>query len=108
MRVEGALRGESKHHSIFYFSLPGAKFDLGTWSVHYTPGHAPNHLCFLLEEERVLFTGDNVLEGMFSVINPARGGDMHASPEYRRHLAEVIARRTIEAAVERGKARAEH
>jgi aerobic carbon-monoxide dehydrogenase medium subunit len=38
----------------------------------------------------------------------SRGGDMHASPEYRRHLAEVIARRTIEAAVERGKARAEH
>ena len=24
----------------------------------------------------MLFTGDNVLEGMFSVINPARGGDM--------------------------------
>jgi carbon-monoxide dehydrogenase medium subunit len=38
----------------------------------------------------------------------SRAGDMHASPEYRRHLAEVIARRTIEAAVERGKARAAH
>ncbi|MGH2945158.1 MAG: FAD binding domain-containing protein [Solirubrobacteraceae bacterium] len=35
-------------------------------------------------------------------------GDMHASPAYRRHLAEVIARRTIEAAVQRGNARAEH
>jgi glyoxylase-like metal-dependent hydrolase (beta-lactamase superfamily II) len=33
-------------------------------------------LCFLLEEERVLFTGDTVLDGMFSVVSPNRGGDM--------------------------------
>ncbi|MCU1430712.1 MAG: beta-lactamase protein [Actinomycetia bacterium] len=41
-----------------------------------TPGHAPNHLCFLLEEERVLFTGDHVLNGTTTVVNPQRGGDM--------------------------------
>jgi glyoxylase-like metal-dependent hydrolase (beta-lactamase superfamily II) len=44
--------------------------------VVHTPGHAPNHLCFLLEEERVLFTGDVVLDGMYSVVSPRRGGDM--------------------------------
>jgi len=54
-------------------TIEGTEFGL---EVLHTPGHAPNHLCFVLEEERVLFTGDNVLEGMFSVINPARGGDM--------------------------------
>jgi glyoxylase-like metal-dependent hydrolase (beta-lactamase superfamily II) len=54
-------------------TIEGTEFGI---EVLHTPGHAPNHLCFVLEEERVLFTGDNVLEGMFSVINPARGGDM--------------------------------
>jgi glyoxylase-like metal-dependent hydrolase (beta-lactamase superfamily II) len=54
-------------------TIEGTEFGI---EVLHTPGHAPNHLCFVLEEERVLFTGDNVLDGMFSVINPARGGDM--------------------------------
>ena len=29
-----------------------------------TPGHASNCVCYLLEEERLLFTGDHVLEGV--------------------------------------------
>jgi glyoxylase-like metal-dependent hydrolase (beta-lactamase superfamily II) len=49
--------------------------EFGLEALH-TPGHAPNHLCFLLEEERVLFTGDHVLDGTTTVISPERGGDM--------------------------------
>src|ERR687896_541545 len=45
--------------------------------VLHTPGHASDHLCFFLEEERVLFTGDMVLSGMTSVIAPP-DGDMTA------------------------------
>jgi glyoxylase-like metal-dependent hydrolase (beta-lactamase superfamily II) len=64
-------------------TVEGTEFGL---EVLHTPGHAPNHLCFRLEEERVLFTGDTVLEGMYSVINPARGGDMR---EYMDTLARL-------------------
>lgn len=43
----------------------------------HTPGHASNHLCFLLEEERVLFSGDHIMEGSTVVIAPP-DGDMAA------------------------------
>jgi len=45
--------------------------------VIHTPGHASNHLCYLLEEERLLFTGDHVMQGSTVVINPP-DGDMSA------------------------------
>jgi glyoxylase-like metal-dependent hydrolase (beta-lactamase superfamily II) len=56
-------------------TIDGTEFRL---EAILTPGHAPNHLCFLLEEERVLFTGDHVLNGTTTVVNPKRGGDMVA------------------------------
>lgn len=51
---------------------PGA-----TLRVIHTPGHASNHLCFLLEEERLLFTGDHIIQGSTVVIDPP-DGDMAA------------------------------
>lgn len=41
--------------------------------VLYTPGHASNHLCYLLEDERLLFTGDQIMQGSTVVINPPDG-----------------------------------
>jgi glyoxylase-like metal-dependent hydrolase (beta-lactamase superfamily II)/8-oxo-dGTP pyrophosphatase MutT (NUDIX family) len=46
-------------------------------AVVHTPGHASNHLCYLLEEEKTLFTGDHVMQASTVVINPP-DGDMAA------------------------------
>jgi ribonuclease/clavin/mitogillin len=43
-------------------------------AVH-SPGHAPDHLCFMLEEEQALFTGDNVL-GVGTTVIPSQSGDL--------------------------------
>jgi glyoxylase-like metal-dependent hydrolase (beta-lactamase superfamily II) len=58
----------------------GERLALGpgcTLRVLHTPGHASNHLCYLLEEEKTLFTGDHVMQGSTVVINPP-DGDMVA------------------------------
>lgn len=39
----------------------------------HTPGHAKNHLCFLLEEDGLLFSGDHILNGVTPVISPPHG-----------------------------------
>ena len=43
----------------------------------HTPGHASNHLCYLHESEKILFTGDHLMQGSTVVINPP-DGDMLA------------------------------
>ena len=55
-------------------------------AVH-TPGHASNHLCYLLEGERWLFTGDHVMQGSTVVISPP-DGDMTA---YFKSLERLLA-----------------
>jgi len=54
--------------------LATAEFTLR--AVH-TPGHASNHLCYLLEGAALLFTGDHVMQGSTVVISPP-DGDMTA------------------------------
>ena len=53
----------------------------------HTPGHASNHLCYLLEGEKLLFTGDHVMQGSTVVISPP-DGDMQV---YLASLEKLLA-----------------
>ncbi len=44
-----------------------------TLRVVNTPGHASNQNCYLLEEEKLLFTGDHIMQGSTVVISPPDG-----------------------------------
>ena len=44
-----------------------------TLSAVATPGHTSNHLCFCLEEEQALFTGDHVMGWSTTVVSPPDG-----------------------------------
>lgn len=44
-----------------------------TLRVIHTPGHAANHVCLVLEEDGLLFSGDHVLNGSTTVIDPPDG-----------------------------------
>jgi glyoxylase-like metal-dependent hydrolase (beta-lactamase superfamily II) len=52
----------------------------------HTPGHAEDHLCFVLEEEGSVFSGDNVL-GVGTTVIPAHGGDLL---DYMRSLERLL------------------
>jgi glyoxylase-like metal-dependent hydrolase (beta-lactamase superfamily II) len=56
------------------FRIEATEFRL---TALHTPGHASNHLCYLLEEERLLFSGDHIMQGSTVVIAPP-DGDMAA------------------------------
>ena len=56
--------------------------------VIFTPGHANDHLCYYLEDDRVLFSGDLIL-GTGATVIPVDGGDMTAYLASLRRLLEL-------------------
>ncbi len=60
------------------------------WTVEcvYTPGHTSNHLCFALQEQKALFTGDHVMGWSTSIISPP-DGDM---ADYMQSLELLLTR----------------
>jgi glyoxylase-like metal-dependent hydrolase (beta-lactamase superfamily II) len=56
------------------FVLGASGFEL---RALHTPGHASNHLCYLLDDDQLLFSGDHLMNGSTVVIAPP-DGDMAA------------------------------
>jgi len=68
----------------------GDKVEGGDWQldVLHTPGHAPDHLCFALDDRRIVFSGDHVMAWNTSVIAPPEG---HIA-DYLRSLEVLLQR----------------
>ena len=60
------------------------------WTLRavHTPGHTSNHLCYALEEEKALFTGDHIMGWSTTVVSPP-DGDM---ADYMRSLQLLLDR----------------
>jgi len=57
-----------------------------TLRILHTPGHAEHHVCLLLEEDGLLFSGDHILCGSTTVVDPP-DGDMRAYVQSLERLA---------------------
>ncbi len=71
----------------------GDQLDIGgakLIAIH-TPGHASNHLCFLLDRTGMLFTGDHVMQGSTVVIWPPDGNMRDYLSSLRKLLNREIA-----------------
>jgi len=66
-----------------------------TLRVVHTPGHAANHLCLILEEDGLLFSGDHILSGSTTIIDPP-DGDMSAYLDSLDRLAQACEEDGIE------------
>ncbi len=67
-----------ENHQRLTLTGRGPDGDLShTLEVIHTPGHAANHLCLVLLEDGLLFSGDHILNGSTTVIDPP-DGDMTA------------------------------
>ena len=76
--------------------LPGLEAETThTLKVIHTPGHAANHLCLVLIEDGILFSGDHILNGSTTVIDPP-DGNMNAYLDSLDCLSEACDAHQIE------------
>lgn len=67
-------------------------FDAGTIRALHTPGHASNHICYLLQDAGLLFTGDHLMQGSTVVIAPPDGSMKAYLDSLARLQREPVAR----------------
>ena len=67
------------------WQLEASEFRL---SAVHTPGHASNHLCYVLPSEKLLFSGDHIMSGSTVVIAPP-DGDMAAYLQALQRLHDI-------------------
>ena len=66
-----------------------------TLRVVHTPGHAANHLCLVLQEDGLLFSGDHILNGSTTVVDPP-DGNMNAYLDSLDQLAAISANEGVD------------
>jgi glyoxylase-like metal-dependent hydrolase (beta-lactamase superfamily II) len=66
------------------------EFDGGCLRALHTPGHASNHVCYLLEDSGLLFTGDHLMQGSTVVIAPPDGNMAHYLQSLQRLQREPV------------------
>lgn len=54
-------------------ATPALGREVHTLQIIFTPGHAANHLCLVLREDGLLFSGDHILNGSTTVVDPPDG-----------------------------------
>ena len=63
-----------QNHELLALTGKGPEGEIThTLQAIHTPGHAANHLCLVLLEDGLLFSGDHILNGSTTVINPPDG-----------------------------------
>ncbi len=69
----------------------GEVLELGDFKLRviHTPGHSSDSICFYLEEEKLLFSGDTILGWGTSIVLPAPEGDMAAYMDSLGELAKL-------------------
>jgi glyoxylase-like metal-dependent hydrolase (beta-lactamase superfamily II) len=68
-----AYRGATFPHQVELDNEQKIEAAGGTYTAIFTPGHAADHLCYFLEEEGALFTGDNILGYGTTIVAPPKG-----------------------------------
>ncbi len=103
----GEVRMEAGDDSGFRPDLEIEDGDVFTgpgWTLRalHTPGHTSNHVCYALEEERCLFSGDHVMGWSTSVVSPPDGsmGDYIAQLERIRAMDFQVIRPTHGTAID--------